>query len=76
MVGKRGFSDLSRICSLLWLQELGTNEVAEWMERRGVTPDKHLQITPMPGSLIMDAVRRSHGITYTPPVLRSAARSY
>lgn len=48
-----------------WLQELGTNEVAEWMERQGVTPGRPLMITHMPGSLIMEAVRRGDGLTLT-----------
>lgn len=65
LVGNRDFSDPSKLCLLPWLQELGTNEVSEWMERRGVTPAKPLQITHMPGSLIMDAVRRGHGVTFT-----------
>lgn len=65
LVGKRDFSDPSKLCRLPWLQELGTDEVAEWMERRGVTPAEPMQITHMPGSLIMDAVRRGHGVTYT-----------
>jgi len=48
-----------------WLQELGTNEVADWMARRGVKLDRPLMIHHMPGNLIMQAVRRGDGITYT-----------
>lgn len=51
--------------NLPWLQELGTNEVAEWFERRGVTLDRPLMISQMPGNLIMQAVRRGDGISYT-----------
>jgi LysR family glycine cleavage system transcriptional activator len=65
LIGKQDFSNPAMLCHLPWLQELGTNEVFEWMERRGVTPDRPLQITHMPGSLIMDAVRRGNGVTYT-----------
>jgi LysR family glycine cleavage system transcriptional activator len=35
------------------------------MERRGVTPERPLMITHMPGNLIMEAVRRGDGLTYT-----------
>ena len=59
------FSDLSALCELPWLQELGSNDTNEWMERQGITPDKPMQINYMSGSLIMDAVRRGHGLTYT-----------
>ena len=51
--------------NLPWLQELGTNEVAEWFERRGVTLDRPLMISQMPGNLIMQAVRRGDGISYS-----------
>lgn len=38
-----------------WLQELGTNEVANWMLRHCVIPEGPLKITHMPGNLIMQA---------------------
>jgi len=65
LIGKQDFSDPAKLCKLPWLQELGTNEVAEWMERRGVKPARPMQITHMPGNLIMDAVRSGNGLTYT-----------
>ncbi len=48
-----------------WLQELGTNEVADWLRYRGVVPEKRLNISQMPGNLIMNAVRRGDGVTYS-----------
>lgn len=48
-----------------WLQELGTNEVAEWLARQGIVAKRPLKITHMPGNLIMEAVRRGDGLTYT-----------
>ena len=48
-----------------WLQELGTSEVSDWFERRGVAIRAPLTINHMPGNLIMEAVRRGDGITYT-----------
>lgn len=50
---------------LPWLQELGTNEVAEVLGRHAVHPLQSPQILHMPGNLIMDAVQRGDGITYT-----------
>ena len=35
------------------------------MERQKITPGQPMRITYMPGSLIMDAVRRGHGLTFT-----------
>ncbi len=65
MVGGRAFTDPAMLVDLPWLQELGTNEVVRWMGRHGVTPARPLFITHMPGNLIMEAVRRGDGITYT-----------
>lgn len=65
LIQSKKVDDPSTLCELPWLQELGSNDTHEWMERQGVAPDKPMQITYMPGSLIMDAVRRGHGITYT-----------
>jgi LysR family transcriptional regulator, glycine cleavage system transcriptional activator len=62
LIGGRVFTDPAM---LPWLQELGTNEVARWMGRHGVTLTRPLVITHMPGNLIMEAVRRGDGITYT-----------
>jgi LysR family glycine cleavage system transcriptional activator len=53
------------LAKLPWLQELGTNEVAQWMARHGIVPKRPPMITHMPGNLIMEAVRRGDGLTYT-----------
>ncbi len=65
LIGERKISDPAMLVDMPWLQELGTNEVADWMARQGVTLDRPLLITHMPGNLIMEAVRRGDGITYT-----------
>jgi LysR family transcriptional regulator, glycine cleavage system transcriptional activator len=65
LIDRRDITDPAKLTEMPWLQELGTNEVAEWMERRGVTPKRPPRITHMPGNLIMEAVRRGDGLTYT-----------
>ena len=65
LLGAREIADPARLVELPWLQEYGTNEVADWLARHGVTSERPLMITHMPGNLIMDAVRRGDGITYT-----------
>ncbi len=55
----------SSLRHLPWLQELGTNEAINWFQRRGIEVESPLMITQMPGTLIMEAVRRGDGITYT-----------
>lgn len=62
--------------ALPWLQELGTNEVGDWFARRKIKPDRPLAITHMPGNLIMEAVRRGDGLTFTPrPLVEAGIRS-
>ena len=65
LIGTQEIADPAMLVDMPWLQELGTNEVAEWMARRDVTPKRPLKITHMPGNLIMAAVRRGDGLTYT-----------
>ncbi len=65
LVGEKKIKNPSTLCELPWLQELGGNDTSDWLDRQKITPDKPMQITHMPGSLIMDAVRRGHGLTYT-----------
>lgn len=65
LIGGKDVADPAMLVELPWLQELGTNEIAEWMQRHGVSPARPLHITHMPGNLIMEAVRRGDGLTYT-----------
>lgn len=65
LLGDEAFDDPADLMNLPWLQELGTNETADWFERRGVALNRPLMISQMPGNLIMEAVRRGDGITYT-----------
>ncbi|MBS9718533.1 LysR family transcriptional regulator [Pseudohalocynthiibacter aestuariivivens] len=65
LIGNRDLSDPASLSDLPWLQELGTNEAAEWFTFHGVVPDRPLTVNHMPGNLIMSAVRRGDGITYT-----------
>jgi len=65
LIGNRDLNDPASLIDLPWLQELGTNEAAEWFTFHGVAPDRPLTVNHMPGNLIMAAVRRGDGITYT-----------
>lgn len=65
LIGDREPTNPASLIDLPWLQELGTNEVADWFQRQGVALSRPLMISHMPGNLIMEAVRRGDGITYT-----------
>lgn len=72
LIGSRDPADPSTFTDLPWLQELGTNEVGDWMARRGIDPVEPPKIVHMPGNLIMDALLRGDGLTYTPRVFHEA----
>jgi DNA-binding transcriptional LysR family regulator len=65
LVSGRNLDDPSTFIDLPWLEELGTNEVSEWFSRQRIVPTKPLMVSQMPGNLIMQAVRRGDGLTYT-----------
>lgn len=68
LIGGRRANDPVLFTQLPWLQELGTNEVAEWLHRHHIIPSEGMKIIHMPGNLIMDAVRQGVGLTYTPRI--------
>jgi len=65
LLGAREINDPAILMEVPWLEELGTNEVADWFGYRGVKLSRPLMINQMPGNLIMQAVRRGDGITFT-----------
>jgi LysR family glycine cleavage system transcriptional activator len=65
LIAHQAVSGPADLVHLPWLQELGTSEVSDWLNRRGVILDRPLMISHMPGNLILDAVKRGDGITYT-----------
>lgn len=65
LIGGRSVGTPAALVNLPWLQELGTNEAAEWFTYHGISPDRPLTVHHMPGNLIMNAVRRGDGVTYT-----------
>lgn len=65
LIGGLDLRDPASLTKMPWLQELGTNEVSDWFTYHGVVPEEPLTINHMPGNLIMSAVRRGDGLTYT-----------
>ncbi|MDJ0826500.1 MAG: LysR family transcriptional regulator [Rhodobacter sp.] len=71
IMGARRLLDGRRIDSprdllaLPWLQELGTNEVAEWLAAQGVTEARVKSLTHLPGNLLLDGLRAGQGIAAT-----------
>ncbi len=51
-----------------WLQELGTNEATQWLERNGITETRTAGMMALPGNLMLEAARAGQGIAVTAAV--------
>ncbi|MBO6758879.1 MAG: LysR family transcriptional regulator [Roseibium sp.] len=65
LIGDRDIKEPEDLLEFPWLQEYGTNELAIWMTRQGVVPAGKLNITHLPGYMVLDGLRRGDGISAT-----------
>ena len=65
LIGGKTIDSLEDILQFPWLQEYGTNELAIWMEEQGVMPKGKLNITHLPGYMVLEGLRRGDGISAT-----------
>lgn len=65
LIGDREISNPLDLKHFPWFQDLGTNEIPEWFLRHGVLLEQPLMISHMPGNLILDAVCKGEGLSYT-----------
>jgi LysR family glycine cleavage system transcriptional activator len=65
LVGERSIKQPEDLLDFPWLQEYGTNELTVWLERQGVVPKGKLNITHLPGYMVLEGVRRGDGISAT-----------
>lgn len=48
-----------------WLQELGTNEIRDWLAAEGITDACLRRVTHLPGNLLLDGLRAGQGLAAT-----------
>jgi len=65
LIGDRKIEKPEDLLDFPWLQEYGTNELAIWLERQGVVPTGKLNITHLPGYMVLEGLRRGDGISAT-----------
>jgi LysR family transcriptional regulator, glycine cleavage system transcriptional activator len=65
LIGDRAITEPEQILGLPWLQELGTNEISNWLRRRGVVSPKVENVTHLPGYMVLEGLRAGEGITAT-----------
>ena len=65
LIGDKKIEKPEDILQFPWLQEYGTNELTIWMENQGVVPKGKLNITHLPGYMVLEGLRRGEGISAT-----------
>ena len=53
------------LLDLTWLQELGTNEIARWLEGQGVLGGKPRSVLQLPGYMVLNSLKNGDGIAAT-----------
>lgn len=53
------------LLDLPWLQELGTNEIAKWLEGQGVLGGKPRSVLQLPGYMVLNGLKNGDGIAAT-----------
>ncbi|MEM9229332.1 MAG: LysR family transcriptional regulator [Pseudomonadota bacterium] len=61
LVGKEPL-DAAALLDAPWLQELGVNEVSDWLATKGLGGKRVKRVTELPGNLMMAALRAGDGI--------------
>jgi LysR family glycine cleavage system transcriptional activator len=65
LIGDRVIGSAQELLDYPWLQELGTNEVADWLASKGVTARRMKALTHLPGNLLLDGLRAGQGVAAT-----------
>ncbi len=65
LVGDREFETPADLTRFHWMQEIGTNEATEYLERHGAVLDRARGLTSLPGNLMIEAARAGQGIAVT-----------
>lgn len=65
LIGDRTITAPKDLVDLPWLQELGTNEVSQWMQSQGVIPTERMNISHLPGYMVLDGIRNGDGVAAT-----------
>jgi LysR family glycine cleavage system transcriptional activator len=65
LVGEGPVSGLEAVADLPWVQELGTTEAVDFLQRHGLVRKVGGGLTALPGNLMLDAVRTGQGVGVT-----------
>lgn len=62
LVGDEEFENPGDLTRFHWMQEVGTSEASEYLERYGAVLDRAKGLTSLPGNLMIEAAREGQGI--------------
>ncbi len=65
LIGDRPIDSPRDLLGYPWMQELGTNEVADWLASQGGTEARVKSLTHLPGNLLLDGLRAGQGVAAT-----------
>lgn len=65
LVGEDDIASPDALRCYPWLQELGTNEATDWLDRNGVGKDPASSMLSLPGNLVLEAARQAQGVAIT-----------
>jgi LysR family glycine cleavage system transcriptional activator len=64
-IAARCTNDLDALARQVWFQELGTSSAERWFARRDHSLSQRLNVTEMPGNLILRSLKQGHGVALT-----------
>ena len=65
LVGTRRISNPEDLLDLPWVQEYGTSESTDWLQRKGLANVRVAGMTQVPGNLLLEGVRQGQGVSLT-----------
>jgi len=65
LIGATQIDSPADLLQFPWLQEIGTEDSAEWLARHGVTGTRVKGMTRVPGNLLLEGIRSGQGVAAT-----------
>jgi len=65
LVGSGALPTFEALADYAWLEEFGTTEAGNWLQRHGVSDGARTGSMQLPGNLMLDAVRDGQGVAVT-----------
>lgn len=64
LIGETAYADLEALARLPWMEELGTSESTNWLQKHGVK-QRAVGVIRVPGNFLIDSARDGQGVAAT-----------